>query len=301
MKKPLVSIITPSYNQAEFICNAILSIIHQSYDNIEHIVIDGGSTDETLVILRKYEHLYNMRWISESDDGMYDAINKGLQVANGEILAYLNCDDIYLPWAVGIAVNQLYHHPIIYGDAINVDSKNNTTTFKFSPKFIYGYYSSSSDIVQPTVFFRKDVYNFIGTFRSDRFKLLGDCDYWLRCANAGFIPKKIDEFFAIECNHNKTLRERKADILKKEYHMLKEEFSNINIVEYLFYAAFKRIYPRAMILNYMLTRNKWRELKSSNLINITWRRCFAEFIPLKYRLALSFQPFIDIERLFNNV
>src|SRR4030067_3134955 len=92
---PLVSIITPSLNQGEFIEETILSVKNQTYENIEHIIVDGGSTDDTLNILKKYAGSYRMRWLSEPDNGMYQAINKGMRLANGEILAYLNSDDLY--------------------------------------------------------------------------------------------------------------------------------------------------------------------------------------------------------------
>jgi glycosyltransferase involved in cell wall biosynthesis len=96
----LVSIITPSFNQGPFIEDCILSIKNQSYPNIEHIIIDGGSTDSTLEIIKKYEGSYNLRWISEPDEGQANAINKGFQMAQGDILAWLNCDDYYLNWEV---------------------------------------------------------------------------------------------------------------------------------------------------------------------------------------------------------
>ncbi len=88
----LVSIITPSFNQAQFIEQTIKSVQNQDYKNIEHIIIDGGSTDGTIDILKKYS---GIKWISEKDNGQSDAINKGFSTANGEILAWLNSDDYY--------------------------------------------------------------------------------------------------------------------------------------------------------------------------------------------------------------
>lgn len=92
---PLVSIITPSFNQGRYIEQNILSIINQNYPLIEHIIVDGGSTDETIDILKKHESSYNLRWISESDEGQADAVNKGFNMAHGEIIGWLNSDDVY--------------------------------------------------------------------------------------------------------------------------------------------------------------------------------------------------------------
>lgn len=99
---PLVSIITPSYNKGEFIEETIQSVLSQTYHNIEYIIIDGKSTDNTEQILKKYP---GINWISEPDKGQTDAINKGMRRAKGEILAYLNADDTYLPDTVETIVN----------------------------------------------------------------------------------------------------------------------------------------------------------------------------------------------------
>lgn len=93
---PLISIITPSYNQGRFIGDTIRSVAEQSYHNIEHIVVDGGSTDETMEVCRSWEHRSHFRWTSERDEGQVDAIRKGLSMASGDILTWLNSDDVYL-------------------------------------------------------------------------------------------------------------------------------------------------------------------------------------------------------------
>ena len=92
---PRVSIVTPSYNQGQFIEDTLLSVKNQDYPSIEHIIVDGGSTDNTLEILQKYEGSYSMRWVSEPDRGQSDAVNKGFRMANGEIVGWLNSDDCY--------------------------------------------------------------------------------------------------------------------------------------------------------------------------------------------------------------
>lgn len=100
---PKVSIVTVCYNSEKYIEDCIQSIMRQTYDNVEHIIVDGASTDGTLDIIRGYEGKYNMRWISEKDNGMYDAIIKGFEMATGDICAWLNSDDMYMPWACEIA------------------------------------------------------------------------------------------------------------------------------------------------------------------------------------------------------
>ncbi len=94
--EPKISIITPSLNSAKYIENAIKSVLEQNYQNIEHIIMDGGSSDGTLRILKKYSHL---KWVSEADSGQSNAMNKGFLISTGEIIGYLNSDDYYLPGA----------------------------------------------------------------------------------------------------------------------------------------------------------------------------------------------------------
>lgn len=107
MTSPLVSIITPSYNEEEYIEETLKSVKEQIYSPIEHIVIDGGSTDRTTQILTEYEDEYQLSWYSEPDEGLYDAIQKGFERANGEIYAWINANDLYFPWSVDIAVEHL--------------------------------------------------------------------------------------------------------------------------------------------------------------------------------------------------
>lgn len=92
--RPLLSILTPTLNRAEFICDAIESVLEQGYEDFEHIVVDGGSTDGTLDVLAEYDHL---RVVSEPDDGLYDALNKGIRLSRGSLIGHLNSDDLYLP------------------------------------------------------------------------------------------------------------------------------------------------------------------------------------------------------------
>jgi glycosyltransferase involved in cell wall biosynthesis len=122
-KEPLVTIVTPSYNQAVYIEETIRSVLNQDYKNIQYIIVDGASTDGSVDLIKKYENRIS-NWISESDQGQTDAINKGFLMARGEIIGWLNSDDTLLPHAVSEAVRFLVDNPadgLVYGNANYID------------------------------------------------------------------------------------------------------------------------------------------------------------------------------------
>src|SRR5215208_2659718 len=121
--QPRVSIITPSFNQGQFLEETMHSVLEQDYPNIEYIVVDGGSADNSVEIIKKYQGQLAW-WVSEKDRGHADALNKGFSHATGEILAWLNSDDVYFPNAVSQAVSFLKTNPaigMVYGDAELID------------------------------------------------------------------------------------------------------------------------------------------------------------------------------------
>lgn len=180
---PLVSIITPSFNKGPYIEETILSIRNQTYKNIEHIVIDGGSTDETISILKQYDN--DLKWISEPDNGQSDAINKGWRRAQGEIIAYLNADDTYLPDAVEVVVDYFKRNPetfMVYGDGITTDERgNNPRPFLCGEFSMKGLVFCRDNIFQPSVFLRKEIFDTLGDLDVN-LHLAMDFDYWLRIA-----------------------------------------------------------------------------------------------------------------------
>ena len=181
---PLVSILTPSFNQARYLDATIQSVLSQDYPHIEYMIVDGGSNDGTVDVIKKYQSKLAW-WVSEKDKGQTDAINKGFARASGEILAWLNSDDTYEPGAVSAAVRYLQEHPqvgMVYADC-NFINETGRVIGKFgSAQTSYrllrqGY----SHIPQQTMFFRADLWKQVGPL-DPSFYFAMDYDLWTRIA-----------------------------------------------------------------------------------------------------------------------
>ena len=194
MEKPLISIITPSLNRAEFIEEAIKSVLYQDYPIVEHIIMDGGSTDGTLDNLNSYSHL---SIISQPDHGLYDAINTGINLVHGDVIGFLNTDDYYEPNIFGRVIQTFRDNP-------NIDAVVGSATFFFTQKDGQVETVFSFPAVQPdelwyrlTIgapifnawFFRKKVFHIIGEF-NQKYRYAADRDYLIRFAlnNCSFFP-----------------------------------------------------------------------------------------------------------------
>lgn len=180
--KPKITIVTPSYNQGEFLEETIRFVLLQNYDNFEFLIIDGGSSDNSIEIIKKYEPWIKY-WVSEKDNGQTNAINKGWKHATGDIIAYLNSDDIYCEGTFHIVANYFMNNPeidMIYGDIIHIDKESNVIEYKKSGKIdTEKYLSTQFYLPQPTVFFRKKILDEIG-YLDEQFHLAMDLDYWVR-------------------------------------------------------------------------------------------------------------------------
>lgn len=178
---PLVSIITPSYNQAQFLEETIQSVLEQDYPNIEYLVVDGGSNDGSIDIIRKYSGSLAW-WASEKDRGQADAINKGFSRAKGEVIAWINSDDYYVPGAVSNAVRALQVNPsagMVYGKVQVVDEKDEVLNTLTYANWQLPDLMSFHIIGQPAVFMRRNILEKAG-FLDLNYHFLLDHHLWLR-------------------------------------------------------------------------------------------------------------------------
>ena len=194
-KPPLVSIITPSFNQARYLEQTIQSVLGQDYACVEYLLVDGASTDGSLEIIRRYADQFEW-WVSEPDTGQAEAINKGLRRAQGEIVAWLNSDDVYMPGAIEKAVAVFEEQPdlgLVFGDVLAIDADGQAIN-----QLRYGDWSLSDlmafrVIGQPSVFMRRSVLEQAGYLDLSYHYLL-DHQLWLRMAQLGemrYLPEML--------------------------------------------------------------------------------------------------------------
>lgn len=181
MSTPRISIVTPSYNQAEYIADNLESVKNQTHSNVEHFVLDGGSADGTIDVLRRYEDDEELVWRSETDEGQSDAINKGFDLATGEYVGWLNSDDVYFDTGVLSRVPKHFERTgadVVYGDLAYVDGDSRVTEIDVRPEFDPAKLPYRILVGQPATFFRQDV------VRNERLnKTLHYCmdyEFWIR-------------------------------------------------------------------------------------------------------------------------
>lgn len=179
-KYPLISVITPSYNQGQFIRETIESVLSQDYPAIEYIVVDGGSSDGTVNILQEYGD--RIIWISELDEGQADAVNKGVRLAKGEFIGWLNSDDIYEPGALSTVIETFQKNPdisVVYGEAWHITNSGQIIARYPIEPFNYRRLAETCYICQPAAFIRTNSFLEAGLLRTD-LHLCMDYEFWIR-------------------------------------------------------------------------------------------------------------------------
>jgi glycosyltransferase involved in cell wall biosynthesis len=206
---PLVTVVTPSLNQGRFIRETIESVLGQRYEAIEYVVIDGGSSDETIDILKDYGN--RLTWVSEPDRGQASAVNKGWRGGRGGIVAYLNSDDTYLPGAVERAVSALRAAPdagAVYGEGYHVDEAGRVLARYPTEPFNLDRLAETCFICQPTVFLRREVVERVG-YLDETLQYCMDYDLWIRVGRVATFAQ-VSDFLATTRLHadTKTLGRR---------------------------------------------------------------------------------------------
>lgn len=245
-----ISIVTPSFNSAEYIRDTILSVKHQTYGNFEHIVIDGASEDGTLSILEEFPHLVV---ISEKDKGQSEALNKGFKIASGDILAWQNADDVYLSETFEIVARFFMEHPnvdIVYGYYQLIDGSGNWLCDVFPRKwskwfFVHGRFCP----VQPTVFWRRTVAKSVGEL-NEHLHYCMDVDFYSRAIKKNFefqrIPKLLGKFRVHQ--QSKTQDKKNETKVYQEYKKVLSFHFNYNFWSIALFELFQQ---RAKLAKYL--------------------------------------------------
>lgn len=197
---PLVSIVTPSYNQVDFLEETIQSVLKQDYLNLEYGIVDGGSTDGSLDIIKKYDSHLSW-WISEPDQGQAQAINKGIARTRGKIIAWINSDDIYLPNAIIQAVKAIEEDDVdlVFGDAVTIDETGYPLNELMFSDWDLPDLLRFRVICQPAVFMKRAVWEDVQGLSSDLHYML-DHQLWIKIASR-FRVKHIPSFWAASRFH----------------------------------------------------------------------------------------------------
>ena len=219
--RPLVSIITPSYNQAAYLEHTLISVLEQDYPSLEHIVIDGASGDGSVEIIQKYADKLAY-WVSEKDSGQAEAINKGLSQTTGEIIAWLNSDDYYLPGAVSAAVQAFEDHPdavLVYGNMLAIDGHGQIINQLNYRQLSIEDLLCFQIIGQPAVFFRREALEKAGDL-DPTYHFLLDHHLWLRIALHGHILHADQTWAAARYHPEAKNRAKAAEFGREAFRIL---------------------------------------------------------------------------------
>ena len=216
---PRITVVTPSYNQGRFLEQTILSVLNQNYPNLEYIVLDGGSTDNSIDVIRGYEK-YLSYWESKPDGGQAAAIARGFGEATGDILAYLNSDDVYMPNTLNTVAKYFSLNRTvqwIYGDCMIIDSQNVVIRRMYPPRFHAKIFLYENQIVpQQSAFWRSAFYQRVGGI-APGLHFCMDYDLLMKFVQAGEMPARIGDVLAGFRIHGDAKSSRLKVVQQEEY------------------------------------------------------------------------------------
>jgi len=204
---PKISIVTPCFNHAEFLEKTILSVLSQNYPDLEFIIMDGGSTDGSVDVIKRYEKQLT-HWVSEKDRGQSHAINKGLYKTSGDVLTWLNSDDCLEPGALHLVASQVRRYPnagafVGHGRIVNTAGKE--IYFKKAGELTFERFCQwldGGDFLQPSCFFRRSAWELVGPL-DEQTHIAFDVDYWLRMAKKGVQFQAVDALLSTSLSHER--------------------------------------------------------------------------------------------------
>ncbi|MCF8143841.1 MAG: glycosyltransferase [Deltaproteobacteria bacterium] len=292
-ERPLVSIVTPSYNQGIFLKRTIDSVLNQDYPNTEYIVVDGGSEDGSLDILKSYKDAFE--WISEPDRGQTHAINKGFARARGMIRCYLNSDDILYPGAISTVVEQFHENPevdLLYGKADYIDEKDRKTGMYNTDEYSFERNLFDCCICQPASFWRKRIADIVGKF-DEGLQYAMDYDYWLRIDRAGGRILHIPDILAASRRYEGTKTLSQRDEIFTEIFKICKTHANYVSINYFEGLWHHRLIEKRSLLSKMLRpiRRYYRRIGLFHYI--LFNRDYYRPKNLPMSLSLGISPYLQ--------
>lgn len=272
-----ISIITVCFNAQDTIEETLMSIASQSYKNIEHIVVDGASTDKTIEIINKYKNNI-VHLVSEHDNGVYDAMNKGIKLATGDFLFFLNANDILYDndvlKNVVDALNKKPEAKFLFGDVDNVSEDKKTSTIRQYNNINNDFYFLNDNICHQSIFYHKSLFEELGYY-SNKFKIYADWDFNIKClvknkVNALYIPIPISKFqfggLCTDSNNRNIFKKENNLLIEKHYSKYKFFISIDNFLMKNFKAIYKS-FRESLILNNILKSFTSKKKFALNILN----------------------------------
>jgi glycosyltransferase involved in cell wall biosynthesis len=268
---PKITIVTPSFNQGHFLQKTIESVLNQNYPNLEYFIMDGGSTDNSVDIMSQYDDQIT-KWVSEPDRGQSDAINKGFQMATGELCAWVNSDDLLLPGCLTkVATAYLANNSpdIIHSNCIYIDRDGLIVKAVRTPRQTYFFAQRGVwSITEPSVFYRTDRLRQVG-YLDLNYRLSMDLDLWIRLLQQNCVFVHIPEYLGAFRWHEASKSSLSLKIKGK-----RNENSECSVI-------FKKYFPSSN----EPSRRRWRQLlRLLQLFNLNYLKAYLDLLSMKGKL-----------------